>query len=66
MMSSVSQAMRRIGEVICRIGQTADKMKRQRGPLLGKVPGGLRADGQLLTASRRMCCRSRNGIMFWS
>ncbi len=31
MMSSDSQAMGRIGEVICRSWQTADKMKRQRG-----------------------------------
>src|SRR6185295_15753079 len=35
MMSSDSQAMGRIGEVICRTWQTADKMKRQRGPLDG-------------------------------
>ncbi len=35
MMSSDSQAMGRIGEVITRTWQTADKMKRQRGPLLG-------------------------------
>src|SRR5205823_2238751 len=33
MMSSDSQAMGRIGEVICRTWQTADKMKRQRGTL---------------------------------
>jgi len=33
MMSSDSQAMGRIGEVICRTWQTADKMKKQRGPL---------------------------------
>jgi urease subunit alpha len=33
MMSSDSQAMGRIGEVICRTWQTADKMKRERGPL---------------------------------
>jgi urease subunit alpha len=33
MMSSDSQAMGRVGEVICRTWQTADKMKRQRGPL---------------------------------
>ena len=32
-MSSDSQAMGRIGEVICRTWQTADKMKQQRGPL---------------------------------
>ena len=35
MMSSDSQAMGRIGEVICRTWQTADKMKRQRGTLPG-------------------------------
>jgi urease subunit alpha len=35
MMSSDSQAMGRIGEVICRTWQTADKMKRQRGSLPG-------------------------------
>jgi urease subunit alpha len=33
MMSSDSQAMGRIGEVICRTWQTADKMKKQRGKL---------------------------------
>jgi urease subunit alpha len=35
MMSSDSQAMGRIGEVIIRTWQTADKMKRQRGALTG-------------------------------
>jgi urease subunit alpha len=35
MMSSDSQAMGRIGEVIIRTWQTAHKMKRQRGPLPG-------------------------------
>ncbi|PYR03838.1 MAG: urease subunit alpha, partial [Acidobacteria bacterium] len=39
MMSSDSQAMGRIGEVICRTWQTADKMKRQRGPLPGEQAG---------------------------
>ena len=39
MMSSDSQAMGRIGEVICRTWQTADKMKRQRGPLTGELAG---------------------------
>jgi urease subunit alpha len=39
MMSSDSQAMGRIGEVICRTWQTADKMKRQRGPLAGDPTG---------------------------
>ena len=38
-MSSDSQAMGRIGEVICRTWQTADKMKRQRGPLPGEKSG---------------------------
>lgn len=33
MMSSDSQAMGRVGEVIARTWQTADKMKKQRGPL---------------------------------
>ena len=37
MMSSDSQAMGRIGEVITRTWQTADKMKRQRGPLPGEL-----------------------------
>lgn len=35
MMSSDSQAMGRVGEVITRTWQSADKMKRQRGPLTG-------------------------------
>jgi urease subunit alpha len=39
MMSSDSQAMGRIGEVIIRTWQTADSMKRQRGPLPGETPG---------------------------
>jgi urease subunit alpha len=39
MMSSDSQAMGRIGEVICRTWQTADKMKRQRGALAGEASG---------------------------
>ncbi len=39
MMSSDSQAMGRIGEVIIRTWQTADKMKRQRGPLPGEKTG---------------------------
>src|SRR5271168_2437762 len=38
MMSSDSQAMGRLGEVIIRTWQTADKMKRQRGPLAGDGP----------------------------
>jgi urease subunit alpha len=42
MMSSDSQAMGRIGEVICRTWQTADKMKKERGPL----PGDGEADNQ--------------------
>ena len=39
MMSSDAQAMGRIGEVIIRTWQTADKMKRQRGPLTGETSG---------------------------
>jgi urease subunit alpha len=39
MMSSDSQAMGRIGEVITRTWQTADKMKRQRGALAGDSSG---------------------------
>src|SRR5215813_3024817 len=39
MMSSDSQAMGRIGEVITRTWQTADKMKRQRGSLPGEKAG---------------------------
>jgi urease subunit alpha len=38
MMSSDSQAMGRIGEVICRTWQTADKMKHQRGKLKQDAP----------------------------
>jgi len=37
MMSSDSQAMGRVGEVIIRTWQTADKMKRQRGRLRGET-----------------------------
>ncbi|HXI31435.1 MAG TPA: urease subunit alpha, partial [Vicinamibacterales bacterium] len=37
--SSDSQAMGRVGEVITRTWQTADKMKRQRGALAGERPG---------------------------
>ena len=37
MMSSDSQAMGRVGEVIIRTWQTADKMKRQRGALEGET-----------------------------
>src|SRR5271170_3599234 len=39
MMSSDSQAMGRIGEVITRSWQTADKMKQQRGSLPGEAAG---------------------------
>jgi len=38
MMSSDSQAMGRISEVICRTWQTADKMKQQRGKLVQDSP----------------------------
>jgi urease alpha subunit len=49
--SSDSQAMGRVGEVICRTWQTADKMKRQRGQLdedkaaEAALPAGALADG---------------------
>src|SRR3990167_913966 len=39
MISSDSQAMGRVGEVILRCWQTADKMKQQRGPLPGDGAG---------------------------
>lgn len=39
MISSDSQAMGRVGEVITRTWQTADKMHKQRGPLQGDGPG---------------------------
>jgi urease subunit alpha len=39
MMSSDSQAMGRLGEVVTRTWQTADKMKKQRGALPGDGPG---------------------------
>lgn len=39
MMSSDSQAMGRVGEVIIRTWQTADKMKKQRGPLKNDSSG---------------------------
>ncbi|MFP3516010.1 urease subunit alpha [Pseudomonas sp. SIMBA_077] len=39
MISSDSQAMGRVGEVITRTWQTADKMKKQRGPLPEDCPG---------------------------
>jgi urease subunit alpha len=39
MMSSDAQAMGRIGEVVIRTWQTADKMRRERGPLTGEASG---------------------------
>jgi len=39
MISSDSQAMGRVGEVVTRTWQTADKMHKQRGPLPGDGPG---------------------------
>ncbi|MHB0977066.1 MAG: urease subunit alpha [Candidatus Aquicultorales bacterium] len=39
MLSSDSQAMGRVGEVIIRTWQTADKMKKQRGPLPEDISG---------------------------
>ena len=47
MISSDSQAMGRVGEVVLRTWQTADKMKRQRGPLPGE-----RGDNDNLRARR--------------
>jgi urease subunit alpha len=44
MMSSDSQAMGRVGEVITRTWQTAHKMKQQRGPLPPDAAAGGRAD----------------------
>jgi urease subunit alpha len=44
MMSSDSQAMGRVGEVILRTWQTAHKMKQQRGPLPEEADGRERAD----------------------
>lgn len=38
-MSSDSQAMGRVGEMVCRTWQTADKMKKQRGALPGDSSG---------------------------
>jgi urease subunit alpha len=40
MMSSDSQAMGRVGEIIVRTWQTAHKMREQRGTLPGEAPGG--------------------------
>ena len=53
MMSSDSQAMGRVGEVIIRTWQTAHKMKLQRGALAGDTqPGGLPADSSRCDNSR--------------
>jgi len=70
MMSSDSQAMGRIGEVICRTWQTADKMKRQRGPLPGETADNASASAatsrstrstrRLRTASRARSARSKS------
>ena len=48
MMSSDSQAMGRIGEVIIRTWQTADKMKKQRGTLAGRQGRQRQCAGQAL------------------
>ncbi|ARS88793.1 urease subunit alpha [Natrarchaeobaculum aegyptiacum] len=45
MMTTDSQAMGRMGELIARTWQTADKMKRQRGPLPEDADGGNDRDG---------------------
>ncbi len=53
MMSSDSQAMGRVGEVVIRTWQTAHKMKLQRGALTGDTrPGGLPADSSRNDNSR--------------
>ncbi|HEY6086662.1 MAG TPA: urease subunit alpha [Burkholderiaceae bacterium] len=53
MMSSDSQAMGRVGEVLIRTWQTAHKMKLQRGALAGDArPGGLPADSERNDNSR--------------
>jgi urease subunit alpha len=53
MMSSDSQAMGRVGEMVLRTWQTAHKMKLQRGPLPGDTqPGGLPGDSSRNDNSR--------------
>ena len=52
MMSSDSQAMGRVGEVILRCWQTAHKMKLQRGKLVGAARG-MAADGAMLSDTER-------------
>ena len=53
MMSSDSQAMGRVGEMVLRTWQTAHKMKLQRGPLAADArPGGLPADSSRNDNSR--------------
>ena len=44
--ASDSQAMGRVGEVICRTWQTAHKMKEQRGPLSEDRRGGFESDNE--------------------
>ena len=44
--ASDSQAMGRVGEVICRTWQTAHKMKQQRGPLSEDSRGGFKSDNE--------------------
>ena len=58
MMSSDSQAMGRVGEVIIRTWQTADKMKRQRGPLLWRQPPQRQCAGK--TVRRQIHDQSRD------
>ena len=68
MISSDSQAMGRVGEVIIRTWQTADKMKKQRGPL----PEDDRAGGRQFPRSSatlpntRSTRRSRTASPIWS
>ena len=61
MISSDSQAMGRIGEVITRTWQTAHKMKVQRGPL----HAGLRAQRQLPRAPLRRQVHDQSGHHAW-
>jgi len=59
MMSSDSQAMGRIGEVICRTWQTADKMKRQRGRCPARRPAATTSASAATSRSTRSTRRSR-------
>ena len=66
-MGSDSQAMGRVGEVITRTWQTADKMRQQRGILQGKPPritcvlNGILQNIPLTLPRRMECRRNRFG-----